>query len=419
MILVKSIPCYIFIFLSCTGFTQEKYLLDSTVRFDYLGGDTVASLRNVYFYDETARLSEKIEQNISPLSQNWESQTQESYHYLEEGDLIDTSTIWGFEGTIKIPVSRIINHYEQRVLREVMTQEWNDSIQMWVNLSRTIIGASVENQSFVAHSQWDPATSGWVKLDSVVSYRENGVKTADTTYAWVQIAHAYLRSAATDYLYDSIEQLILRTRYNFDFENSIFKPRSRDTFAYDDNGFQVLSQFDTWLSALQIWEPSFRISRTTNADGRLATSRTSFYDFISGALRPTSRLEYTYTDGNARSEKDSLFYSVKNYVYQGPFEIPDYVRYYYYHPQNLTADKNHKYVQIKVYPNPASDVVQVQGDLKAIRQYRWMTMDGILLSQGVMRNFSLKIPGGTDTPLLLLLSSGDGHLLKVEKIFTH
>ncbi|MCB0669092.1 MAG: hypothetical protein KDC80_24880 [Saprospiraceae bacterium] len=417
---MKSIPCFIFILLTNIVFAQEKYLLDSTVRFDYLGGDTVASLKNVYFYDETARLLEKMEQNISPLSQDWEPQTQESYHYLDEGNLIDTSTIWGFEETERIPVSRIINHYEQRVLREIMTQEWNDSIQMWVNLSRTIIGLSGANQSFVAHSQWDSGTSSWVKLDSVVSFHQNGVKTiADTTYAWVQIAHEYLKSAATNYLYDSIDQLILRTRYNYDFENSIFKPRSRDTFAYDSDGFQVLSQFDTWLSALQIWEPSFRISRTTNADGRLAMSNTSFYDFISGVLRPTSRLEYTYTDGNARSEKDSLFYSVKNYVYQGPFEIPDYVRYYYYRPQNLTADKKHQFIQIKVYPNPASDVVQVQGDLKAISQFRWMTMDGDLLSQGVMRDFSLKIPVVTEAPLLLLLLSQDGYLLKVEKIFTH
>lgn len=396
---------------------QQKVLLDSTVRFDFIGGDSLPALKNLYRYENKGRLIEKTEQNSSLTTGLWQPQNRETYHYYGDGLQIDTQMVWKAVDLQWIPVSRTINHLDGNELRETLEQEWNDSLEIWENNGRTLFGNSTGNTSYTVGFRWETSSLNWQPLDSLVRIFTAGKGiVSDTIYTWINPAQIYVISAATDYQYDSLDQLLVRTRYNFDFEQSIFKPRSRDTFDYDEKGFQILSQFDIWLAPLQIWEPSLRIERESNADGRLEQSSLFFYDFVSGQLRPSSRLEYRYTDGTARTEEDSLILSVKNFVYQGPFEVPDYVRHYYYAVDATTAAYHLPNALIEFYPNPARGELRIRGDWSQFTDYQWYTPEGKMIRQGPLRQDMIEVPGTARGPVLLILRSRSRHIQPLAKI---
>lgn len=363
---------------------QNTFLLDSTIRFDYINGDSIPSIKNEYIYDELGRLIQEIESNLPLVSLKWEQQNRQTYHYIDDTRLRDTMTSWQFDTDQWIPVSRTLYQYTGGTLSQTIGQEWNDNNQSWSNVNLTYNLSAIPGYSYSVNARWDTLQSRWQPVDSTVIHSLSEYLKVDTIYSWIDIAQTYVQSRATISRFDSTGNIVVNERYIYDFDDTVFVPRSRDTFAYDENGFRILSQFDTWLSPLKIWEPSLRIERIPNSDGFLAQSSLFFFDFVSQLLRPTSRLEYTYTDGKARSEADSLIHTVKNFVYQGPFEIPDYIRIYYYQENNLTATINSPPETVAVFPNPASENVFLQGNSN-FSKFRWLDVTGRILASGTIR----------------------------------
>ena len=122
-----------------------------------------------------------------------------------------------------------------------------------------------------------------------------------------------------------------------------------------------------------------------NENGLISESLVSFASFFDGTLARTSRIEYNYFDGENRSEEDTLLNTVMAYIYQGPVEVPNYITTYYYSPQEITS--SHQYIDdsiLTVYPNPAKQVIRLKGDFPANLQYRWIALDGRLLSSGIV-----------------------------------
>jgi hypothetical protein len=410
--------------LAITGtpsISQTHFTLDSICRFDYLSGDTVPSLKTIFTYDAAGKEIEKTEQSWSLAGRQWEFQTRITQSY--QGSLPDTITNWVFAGQHWQPSMRTVHLYTPGAeLEETVAQEWDDGPGEWVNRTQTRQGGLQTGFPYRLRSMWDSSLMNWVIVDSTVSvHHESDRVRSDTTYQWFGFARIYLYSTLVEYRYDSLQNLVSQTRYRYDLSSLEFLPRSRDTFAYDQKHFQILSRFDTWDRQTQSWVPSLSIDRTPNDDGYLSESRISFHDFISNELVPTSRLEYTYTDGSGRGLADSLILSVKNFTYAGTIEVPDWKTHYYYSMVNLTSSRDLIHVEsLLIYPNPASAVVFVQDELTNVRYFRWISAEGKMLSTGELSGKRIQIPGVNGTQYVyLLLSDEQGKPLQMVKILVN
>lgn len=415
------IVCLVLIISGPPAISQTRFSLDSICRFDYLSGDTVPSLKTIFTYDPEGKEIEKTEQSWSLSAMRWEFQSRITQSY--QGLLPDTITNWAYAGQLWQPRMRTTHHYTPAAeLEETVTQEWDDSLGEWVNKTQTRRSDLPSGNTYRVQSKWDSSLMNWVIVDSTVSiHNEPDQVLSDTTYQWFGFAGIYLYSSLVEYRYDSSQNLVSQSRYRYDLSSLEFLPRSRDTFAYDQKHFQILSRFDTWDGQTQSWVPSLSIDRTPNADGYLSESRISFHDFISDKLIPTSRLEYTYTDGSGRGLADSLILSVKNFIYVGAIEVPDWKTHYYYSPVNLTPTRDPSSVEsLSIYPNPASEDVFLKGELSNVHSFQWITAEGKILITQKLSEDLIRVPAVEGNRYIyLLLSDRQGKPLRIEKILVN
>ncbi len=205
----------------------------------------------------------------------------------------------------------------------------------------------------------------------------------------------------TQYLYDEENQLLERIRSSVDTLGHDLQRSSRDSFAYDTTGFQILSQFDIWNRQRESWEVSLRIEREPNDRGFISQSLISFQDDYQQMLIPTSRLVYDYLDESTGQGADSLLFHVKNYVFVGNVEIPDYQTNYYYTHDQINPIQEHTSGLLYVYPNPAIDMVSIYG-LNESYQYSWLDMNGRLIKKGETSSRQLNLPEDKTGQLLIL-----------------
>jgi hypothetical protein len=399
--------------------SQSSSELDSIVRYDYQGGDTLTSLKTIFTYNDAGLVKEELEQIWSLIRMQWESESRITISYQDQR--VDTMTTWEYHQTGWIPKTRTVTHYDdQGNSLEIVSQTWDDTMNIWHHQTRTRQEASSANSRYLLHSTWNPDLQSWIPVDSTSSIlSEDGRVLSDTSYAWISFGGFYFYSSLTLYVYDRAQNLSTRSRYNFNVDSFAFLPRSRDTFAYDQQRFEILSRFDSWNGQTQSWEPSLRIDRSVNDDGYLSESRIFFFDFFSGQLIPTSRLEYMYTDGYDRGLADSLVLSVKNFIYIGNVEIPDWKTHYFYSLSETTSKRNFDGKDlIIIYPNPASDFVSLEGNLTAIKYYRWITLDGKILSDSEISGNQIRVPviSNGPAPLYLILADPDRRPLRIAKI---
>ncbi len=398
----------VLLFLTTNLLSQEPILLDSTVRYDYLSGDTVRTERKIFIYNQDGQTTEERRQIWS--QSRWKDDSRITNEY--RGDLLVRVTNWNYTAGEWVPEDRIVNIYNSLdILAEVFTQEWNESLASWVSKTSVIFATEDGGQESRIRFVWSADQQNWLKVDSTISPRnDKGLVESDTLFQWIALAQSYLYESVTSYRYDSLSNLITTTRFSFSTVTLGFVPRSRDSFDYDSSGFQWLSQFDIWNGQQETWEPSLRIERATNGDGFLAASKIFFADFVSGVLLPTSRLEYLYTDGKDRGEADSLILSVKNIIYQGNIEVPDWKTHYYYSGGPITAvHLTEVDLDVAIYPNPANYSVAIQTSRNESLEYMWIGSDGRLWTSGIWRGQPIKSPAaGPSGIYYLILTSIDG-----------
>lgn len=399
--------------------SQTSTHLDSIVRYDYQGGDTLTTLKTIFNYNQAGLVIEELVEIWSIIRMQWESQSRTTKSY--QGQRVDTLTNWEYHQTGWIPKTRTITRYDdQGNILEIIAQTWDEVMNLWLQQTRTRQEESSANTRYVLHSKWSPDLQSWIPIDST-SYvlGEYRRVMSDTSYAWIGFGGFYFYSSLTLYVYDSAQNLSTRSRYNFNVDSFAFVPRSRDTFAYNQQRFEILSRFDSWNGQTQSWEPSLRIERSVNDDGYLSESRIFFFDFYSGQLIPTSRLEYTYTDGSDQGLSDSLVLSVKNFIYIGNVEIPDWKTHYFYSPSETTSERNFTGKDlIIIYPNPASDYVSLEGNLTGIKYYRWITLDGKILSASRISGNQIRVPvvNNDAAPIYLILADPERRPLQIAQI---
>ena len=382
--ITRSVP------LSCLFFhlflvtSAQPSLLDSTVRYDYLSGDTVATRKEIYRFDPLAREIERIVQTRRLNEDQWQNDGRTTTSYAL--DFADTITQWEYIGQSFQPIERVVlTKSENRSVS--INQTWISGT--WINETKQVqvrIEGQLKHQT---SCQW--SADQWQLVDSltVLSNSQNQI-TSDTQYVYLPLFRVYLPRAYSSRYYNDRGDLIEHQRFEYDADSLTFLPRSRDTFGYDQDGFQLFSQFDLWLTSERIWDASLKIIRSKNEHGLLDSSKILFQDFVSGELRPTSRLEYQYFAGSSEGGLDTILRSVKNIIYQGPFEVPDWKRWYFY-GSTITAVQDRKHY-FQFYPNPAKSVVYLRDPKGLIKWYRLLSLEGKIIQEGAVDQHRISLP---------------------------
>ena len=315
----RVLPTIILVFLiSISIYGQTHVVKDSIIRYDYLSGDTLPSRKTVFNYDQQSRpVREEVQ--VWPLNGNtWRPAELITRSY--QGDKVDTITNWTYQG-IWQPVDRtILRHLDLE--QHTLTQQFDTINLNWTNESLIVRKPIPPQHTGTIRYIW--MEEKWNIQDSTIALSsDQQMITSDTTYILIPFFNVYQASQFQAYQYDQQGNIILQTRYTFQPDSLAFVPRSRDTFAYDPEGFQTLSQFELWDESFLQWNVSLRIERVKNSDGLLDTSKLFFADFLTGQLQPTSKLEHQYFAGTAEmSGPDTFLLSVKNIIYQGPQKVP-------------------------------------------------------------------------------------------------
>ncbi len=386
---------------------QPSARLDSIVRFDFFNGDSSRSQKTIFLYDQQHRLVEEVVQSWSNIRDRWENFERTTTGYNQNQP--DTVTQWTHVVNLWVPESRNIVRKDGKQSC-LLSQTYDTVPGQWINQDRVCEHITPTGQA-ILHNSWSTDLSRWVPSDSTSIILDSmGRRMIDTTYGWVPFINIYTVVGLVDYVYDSVGLLSTTTRADYDQESQSFVPTSRDSFAYDGDGFQILSQFDIWQRNLQRWSTSLVVERTSDEDGLLHESRIFFANFISGALEPTSRLVTTYVNDEMISEQEPFIFSVKNFTYQLGIEVPDWINLYHYSSPITSSPSQISSALLTLFPNPVVDQVFISSPEEEL-YFKWFSTSGQLITLGKVSGSKIAVPKFFAQPMALLTIYNNSHQL--------
>ena len=100
------------------------------------------------------------------------------------------------------------------------------------------------------------------------------------------------------------------------------------------------------------------------------------------------------------SGPDTFLLSVKNIIYQGPFEVPDWKTWHFYSSPTTSVDGPYA-MGWKIFPNPAHRFVQVSG-VELPAKYFWLDLNGRVIEEGTLITSRIGVPHQIHASLLYL-----------------
>jgi hypothetical protein len=370
---------------------QDFVRADSSIRFTYVENDSMRNAKSIFAYDDEGREIQKIEQRWSTTLLLWENASRTTQHY--SNGVVDTLTGESFIDSTWVRVSRTINLIGvDGDLVETTSQE-PDVNGEWA--PNTLIKWPSKDRAFpnLVRYEWDTLSKIWNPTDSTIqTYGSRGEVVFDTTFSWVDSLNSFQYARATEYLYTG-ENLTGNILYQYVSDSNAFFPQVRLTNQFIDDQFLSYSEFERWDTASNEWITQSILERIPNSNGFLAESNFIFYNPAVDSLILFTKSLYTYTDGNGKSAEDTLLFSQKSFLYMEGIETPSWVEYFYYPKEDVTSLLDHSIRNLSIFPNPATNYVQLQGDIQSIYFFRWLSLDGKVLFQGRLADNKIPVPG--------------------------
>ena len=411
------------VLLSCiaqiTSLTAQDFIkADSIIRYNFIGEDSVRSIKSIFAYDQLGNQVEKIDQRWLENSLQWENFSRITQHFTN--GLVDTLTNWSFDEMDWVGSTRIITtHSSAGEIIETLSETYDPEKMVWQSNTNVFWPNSQQAFPHRVSLIWDTLTNIWVPTDSlIIKNNADGNVSTDTTFSWDDSLHIFEYAGAAQYIYDDAQNLVGNILFQYNKDSAEFIPLTRVTNKFNSNQFLTMTEVDIWNQDSSIWMKQAIFERKSNSDGLLEESTFWLYNMDSAAYLIFDRTTHTYTDGKARAKGDTLLLYRKNFMYQNGLELPRWVEHYFYPSEDVTAvSEGNNENLFRVYPNPARDHVRIEGDVKKIRTYTWISIDGQKISHDINRTNVIKVPEPQASgSVFLLLKDARGHLLQSSKI---
>jgi len=263
------------------------------------------------------------------------------------------------------------------------------------------------NRTSYTQYQWVQSTGDWIlSYKEQFSFDANGNNTSFTSHFWDQDSSNWVGNYKLEYTFDAGDNNILTVRYEWDVSTSLWVLSSKKEYTFDVNGYVSVQSESIWLADSSKWIMQSKSEREYDANGFNTLSISYDWDDMLDQIVASKRWESIPDSfGNTQTSVISVWDISKNdwverdktefsfdyaysrqdlmtplvakhktirrieYMYEndelksGEWKVIDDFAYFY---SDLAVNVAEIFRgELSIYPNPATDYFQVEGDLDA------------------------------------------------------
>ena len=325
---MNKITFLLFTLCATTFFSQDK--LTSSVS-EFFDGVTWVPVDKVAFiYDEINNLTEETTLNWSGATSQWVKSEVDTYTY-NEGNKVVVELYQGFNGATVAMQNRTTNTYNlEGDLTQILDQDYLNS--NWVNEQKVVL--EYANGSLALGIIYEWSGSAWVLGEDsariTINYNANGTVGTAVFESWQD---AWVTAMRTVYSYNANNWAVFESSESFDGANWLVEEKVE--YTYDVNG-----------NALTI-----KRSNNDNGTFTLASEEINTFD----TLQLMADFAHPFKD---KTGTDYLF-EVTGIVNKILTTTSVDRRTTYNYGESTASIPSFNLAAIKVYPTPATDVINV------------------------------------------------------------
>jgi hypothetical protein len=325
---MNKITFLLFTLCATTFFSQDK--LTSSVSEFFDGSIWVPSDKVAFIYDEINNLTEETTLNWSGATSQWVKSEVSTYTY-NQGNKVVVELYKGFNGVTVEMQNRITNTYNSEgEITQFLEEDYLNS--NWVNTNK--VDLEYDNGSLALGIVYEWSGSAWVLGEDsarvTINYNANGTVGAAVFESWQE---DWVTTMRTVYSYNANNWAILESSESFD--GATWLVEDKVEYTYDANG------------------NALTIKRFNNDNGTFTLASEEINTFDTSQLM--ADFAHPYKDKNGI---DYLF-EVTGIVNKILTTTSVDRRTTYNYGESTASIPSFNLAAIKVYPTPATDVVNV------------------------------------------------------------
>jgi len=402
--------------------------LDSLVTKD---SAEINSQKNEYAYD--SRGNQILIQNCvwDKTNSNWRNYSKQEFAYDNNNLTLRTYYRWNTTENKWIGDKKYEYAYDNNDNQILgVAYDWNRTTNTWIGISKSQYNYDSNAKEILCFTDyWSATENSWVKSYKVErSYDNQGHPALSFRYRWDKTSNVWVGAFKSEYVYDGKGNLISSISYDGETNNT-WVGSSKYEYTFDENNNKTLSIFSMWYKDVNAWIAILKYEYIYDIQNLLVAENSHNWVRSVDMWIPDLKIEYINDDNRNRTDKIVESWDVMTYTWKMSYKF-DYTydnnisatslnqtkyvnnflevittnnipinakRYYwdskkqqweeynmfekrYYSPISLTSLTEPAENNIKIYPNPVIDVLQInniQGELN-VKLYN---LQGILLRQ--------------------------------------
>ncbi|MCX7743944.1 MAG: T9SS type A sorting domain-containing protein [Flavobacteriales bacterium] len=307
------------------------------------------SYRTQYSYDANGWLIEEVNQTWNGAS--WDNDYKYSYTRNGVGLATEKLNLY-WNGASWQNYGRILYSYNTNNLIDVYTSlSWNNGTLTWDPDFRFLYQYdSYGNCNLFINQDWNG--SNWLN-----DYKSNRYFIAYNkfhygySYDWDNISNSWIYNTKDTVLFTG-SNTTEEYHYNWDNISSSWKNDYKNLLTYTPSNIILQLTQITWDNINSLWINNYRYAYTVDAQENYSSYLEESWDDITSTWVNSFKSTYFFN-----SENYQTYYKNENWNTGLSQWVNDYQRYFWYeaNPFASIVDVSNKY-QLKVYPNPSSDV---------------------------------------------------------------
>lgn len=375
----------------------------------FVNGQLLKDFKYEYTYDSNNRKIEDLIFNI--VGNEWVFSWKNNYGYDQDGNMISNLS-YGWANGVWVENINLESIYSNGLLITRINNHWNSAVVQWEPFQKTNYFHDAAGNQILSH-ELDYAINNWVfkgKTETTYTSFNQPVRYISTRLNGT----VWLNSYKVEYSYDNNENLIEKSQYMGDSQRWL--NYKSEIFYYDNrkniNQHEIKYGIDTiwvnnevtiksyninnqivdylnyrWDTVSNSWIDSYKYKNTFDQNNNL-TERINYSGGIQG-WKLLSKWEtvveisipiediqmehgYPYLDIYNQLIRD------KRYLWSNKqWELSDTTNYYY--SSLITSISEPSEISLKIYPNPTTDFIHIEGDIKANTMVRILDIKGRLV----------------------------------------
>lgn len=355
----------------------QKQQLDSIIglKWDIGSGQWKNHVKNKYTYDANGNMTLGIVIEWNSLTSQWVNYSKDEYTYDGNGNPTNRITRNWFSAT-----SEWINYYNEESSYDIngnmillIAKDWNSGSSQWENSYKYESTYDINGKlTRLTYSFWDNGTSQWIIINKdEYTYDIDGNMTLNITYDWNSGTSQWDFFNKYEYSYDANRNMILYIASYWESGTSQWQGFDKEENTYDANGNLTVNIYSYWDQfGINDWLKSYKIENTYDINGNRTVYLNNDWNSLSSQWEITDKKEYTYDIAYSLNDLYMPSWISKDYYANKPV---DYISYdydganwtnnrkntYYYTTLAGTSVKELSSKNYTVYPNPASDNINI------------------------------------------------------------